>query len=124
MNGTFNIVHAGHCELFEFASRYGYLIVGTNSDRYVYAKYKRKSIKEELRVKVLKSIKYIDEVIVFEEDNASNLLKKIKPNYYIKGPDYIGKTFPEQEICNKLGINIIYHKTNKILNSSKILNLF
>lgn len=124
MNGTFNIVHAGHCELFEFASKYGYLIVGTNSDRYVYAKYKRKSIKEEFRVKVLKSIKYVDEVIVFEEDNASNLLKKIKPNYYIKGPDYIGKEFPEQEVCNKLGINIIYHKTNKILDSSKILNLF
>lgn len=124
INGTFNIVHAGHCELFEFASRYGYLIVGTNSDRYVYAKYKRKSIKEEFRVKVLKSIKYIDKVILFEEDNACNLLKEIKPNYYIKGPDYIGKEFPEQEVCDNLGINIIYHKSNKILSSSKILNIF
>ena len=42
VNGTFNIVHAGHCELFEFASRYGDLIVGINSDRYVYDKYKQK----------------------------------------------------------------------------------
>ena len=124
MNGTFNIVHAGHCELFEFASKYGDLIVGINSDRYVYNKYKLKSIKEEFRVKVLKSIKQIKEVVVFEEDDAVELIKKVKPTYYIKGPDYIGKEFPEQEICDKLGINIIYQKTNKILSSSKILNLF
>lgn len=124
VNGTFNIVHAGHCELFEFASKYGYLIVGVNSDEYVYTKYKNKSIKEDFRVKVLKSIKYIDKVILFEEKNACKLLKKIKPNYYIKGPDYIGQDFLEKEVCKELNINIIYQKTNKILSSSKILNIF
>lgn len=124
MNGTFNIVHAGHCELFEFASKYGDLIVGVNSNRYVYAKYKEKGIKQEFRVKVLESIKYIKNVILFEDDNACKLLKEIKPDYYIKGPDYINKNFAEKELCKDLNINIIYHKTNKILSSSVILNIF
>lgn len=124
VNGTFNIVHAGHCELFEFASKYGDLIVGVNSDRYVYAKYKEKSIKQEFRVKVLESIKYINKVILFEEDNACRLLKEIKPNYYIKGPDYLEKDFAEKELCKNLNINIVYQDVNKILSSSKILNIF
>ena len=124
VNGTFNIVHAGHCELFEFASKYGDLIVGVNSDRYVYAKYKEKGIKQEFRVKVLESIKYINKVILFEENNACRLLKELKPNYYIKGPDYLGKDFAEKQLCKDLSINIIYQDANKILSSSKILNIF
>lgn len=124
INGTFNIVHAGHCELFEFASKYGKVFVGINGDKYVKNKYKEKAIPLNERLKVLYCNKYIYKTIVFEEENACELLKRIKPKYYIKGPDYSNKHYAEIKTAKELNIKIIIHKAEKINSSSKILNIF
>ena len=39
VTGTFNVMHAGHVELLEFASRFGRVTVGLNADSYLYSKY-------------------------------------------------------------------------------------
>lgn len=124
INGTFNIVHAGHCELFEFAFKYGNVFVGINGDEYVKNKYKEKAIPVNERIQVLSSNKYIHKVIVFEEENACELLKRVRPKYYIKGPDYLNKDYPEIKTAKELNINIIIHERIKINSSSKILNIF
>lgn len=124
INGTFNIVHAGHCELFEFASKYGNVFVGVNGEKYVKEKYKEKAIPVKERVQVLSSNKYIYKVLVFEEENACELLRKVRPKYYIKGPDYLNKDYPEIETAKELNIKIIIHEADKINSSSKILNIF
>lgn len=122
--GTFNVCHAGHIRLFEFCSKLGRVVVGVNSDLYLWEKYgKELTVPLIDRLFVLSSCKFIDEIIVFPEKEPSNLIKKIKPDIYVKGPDYAGKKIPEQEVLDSLGINLVIQPTNKEYNSSDLIHL-
>jgi D-beta-D-heptose 7-phosphate kinase/D-beta-D-heptose 1-phosphate adenosyltransferase len=90
-NGCFDILHRGHINLLEASKKMGnYLIVGLNSDASV------KRLKgadrpinnQEDRKKALESIKFVDEVVIFDEDTPYELIKNIKPDIITKGGDY------------------------------------
>ena len=121
--GTFNIVHAGHVELFDFCKGLGTLYVGVNGDRYLKDKYRDKAISLEHRVKVLNSIKQINKVLVFEEQTPIELIKRTRPNIYVKGPDYLGVKIPELKILKNLNIEFIIPEADKILSTSHIISL-
>ena len=63
-----------------------FLIVGLNSDLSVKRlKGNNRPINsQEDRKKVLENIKWVDQVIIFDEDTPLNLIKKINPNLFIK----------------------------------------
>ena len=90
-NGCFDILHAGHIGLLEHCRKIGdKVIVGLNSDESV-SRLKGpsrpiNSIND--RKRVLESIKYVDEVIVFQEDTPEKIIEKLKPNIIVKGGDY------------------------------------
>ena len=120
--GTFNIVHAGHIELFEFCKKVGKtLIVGINTDKYLYKKYGNKAICLDQRIKVLSSIKYVDFIYTFRENTPCNLIEFIKPNIYVKGPDYLGKEIPELKILKKHSIKYYIPSSEKIMSTSSII---
>lgn len=90
-NGCFDILHRGHIELLEKSKLLGdYLIVGLNSDQSV------KRLKgsdrpinnQEDRKKALECLKFVDEVIIFDEDTPYSLIKQVKPDIITKGGDY------------------------------------
>jgi len=90
-NGCFDILHRMHIELLKFCkSRGDYVIVGLNSDASVKALKgdKRPINKEDDRKYVLESLKFVDEVIIFEEETPFNLVKKLRPDEIVKGGDY------------------------------------
>jgi rfaE bifunctional protein nucleotidyltransferase chain/domain len=90
-NGCFDILHKGHIEYLKKSKALGtYLIVAINSDRSVRRlKGESRPInKQEDRALVLESIRYVDKVIVFEEDTPYLLIKQIKPDIITKGGDY------------------------------------
>jgi D-beta-D-heptose 7-phosphate kinase/D-beta-D-heptose 1-phosphate adenosyltransferase len=37
---------------------------------------------------ILESIRYIDEVVIFDEDTPLEIIKQIQPNIIVKGGDY------------------------------------
>jgi len=89
-NGCFDILHRGHVELLKYCSSLGFVIVGLNSDKSV-KRLKgdnRPFFSEEDRKFVLESCKYVNGVVLFEEDTPYNLIKKIKPDIIVKGGDY------------------------------------
>jgi D-beta-D-heptose 7-phosphate kinase/D-beta-D-heptose 1-phosphate adenosyltransferase len=118
-NGCFDILHRGHIELLEQSKRMGdYLIVGINSDESVkrLKGASRPINNQEDRKKALESLKFVDEVIIFDEDTPYELIKTIKPDIITKGGDYT----VESVIGNDLAIvNIISliegHSTTKII---------
>lgn len=113
-NGVFDILHEGHIDLLKFSKEQGdCLIVGINSDKSVQKLkgLKRPIVPQEERKKILESIKYVDYVIIFDELNASNLIKKIKPDIYIKGSDYNIESLPEKNFLNKTKV-IFFSKMN------------
>ncbi len=93
-NGCFDIIHRGHVELLEFCSTLGdKVIVGLNSDKSVrLLKGQNRPINNQNdRKMLLEAIKYVDNVIVFEEETPYNLICKIKPDIIVKGGDYKAK---------------------------------
>jgi D-beta-D-heptose 7-phosphate kinase/D-beta-D-heptose 1-phosphate adenosyltransferase len=90
-NGCFDILHLGHIKYLEKARELGdILIVGINSDESI------KRIKGDQRpvnslydrACLIASLKSVDYVVPFEEDNPEMLIKKIMPDILAKGADY------------------------------------
>jgi len=71
-NGCFDVLHRGHIELFKYAKSLGdYLVVGLDDDVRVRAsKGGNRPINNlEDRIEMLRSIKYIDDVVWFGHDD-------------------------------------------------------
>ena len=89
-NGCFDIIHRGHLELLEYCASLGYVIVGLNSDDSVRTlKGDARPIHNQKdRKYLLHSLKYVDKVIIFNEETPYRLIKEIKPDIIVKGGDY------------------------------------
>lgn len=92
-NGVFDLIHPGHLYLLKNARALGdKLIVGVDSDKSVekLGKTPKRPINnQEIRSQVLKAIRWVDEVIIFEGQNdLRDLLWRLKPDYLVKGGDY------------------------------------
>jgi D-glycero-beta-D-manno-heptose 1-phosphate adenylyltransferase len=90
-NGCFDILHAGHIQsLMQAASLADYLVVGVNSDKSV-KKLKgegRPVNNQDSRAIILAALAMTDAVVIFEEDTPLELIKKISPDFLVKGGDY------------------------------------
>ena len=100
-NGCFDILHRGHIELLEYCASFGEVIVGLNSDNSVrrLKGIERPFNKAEDRKKILESIRYVNKVIIFEEDTPYNLIKALGPDLIVKGSDYLQSEVIGSEIC-------------------------
>ena len=122
MTGTFNLMHAGHVELLEFASRFGHVTVGVNADSYLHSKYgKDMTVPLMNRAYVLSSCRYVDDVVVFTDDEPSSLILQLRPRVYVRGPDYAGKQLVEQSALDQVGAELIIHQSEKIHDSSSLV---
>ena len=90
-NGCFDILHRGHFELLNFCKSFGGLVVvGLNSDKGV-SDLKgegRPYNNQDDRAYALSACKFVDDIIIFEEDTPLELIKKIQPDIIVKGGDY------------------------------------
>lgn len=106
-NGCFDLVHRGHIELLRFAKKQGdYLIVGLNSDESVRRlKGNARPIHNQAdRKLVLESIRWVDEVIIFDQQTPYDLIKTIRPDIIVKGGDYTASSV----VGNDLAKVVIY----------------
>jgi D-beta-D-heptose 7-phosphate kinase/D-beta-D-heptose 1-phosphate adenosyltransferase len=89
-NGCFDILHRGHLELLRYCSTLGCVTVGLNSDSSTQALKgpKRPYSNEKDRKFMLESLKYVDKVIIFEEETPLRLIQELKPDIIVKGGDY------------------------------------
>ena len=89
-NGCFDILHRGHIEYLKEAAKIGSLVVGLNSDASVRRlKGETRPINnQEDRKAMLLALRFVDEVIIFDEDTPLELIKRIDPDVVVKGGDY------------------------------------
>lgn len=90
-NGCFDILHRGHTEYLAFARAQGdALVVGLNSDSSVRrAKGPTRPVNPEAdRAFVLGSLRAVDFVVIFDEDEPRDLISKILPDVLVKGKDW------------------------------------
>ena len=90
-NGCFDILHRGHADYLAFARSQGdALLVGLNSDQSV-RRLKgptRPVNPEQDRAYVLGSLRAVDFVVIFDEDEPRDLISQILPDVLVKGKDW------------------------------------
>jgi D-beta-D-heptose 7-phosphate kinase/D-beta-D-heptose 1-phosphate adenosyltransferase len=120
-NGCFDILHIGHIELFKYAKSLGHkLIVGIDSDQRIKNnKGSNRPVNTELdRKNFLESIRYIDEVYIFNtDDELRSLLLKNNINLIIVGDDYSNKYVIGSEYCS-----VIFFEKVQNYSTSRIIN--
>lgn len=130
-NGCFDIIHAGHVDYLGKAKSLGdVLVVGMNSDSSIrrIKGEKRPILPQELRAKVLSSLKPVDYVVIFEEDTPLELIKAVKPDILVKGGDWeidriVGRDFVESYGGEVVTIPFEYNiSTTKII--ERIIQLY
>jgi D-beta-D-heptose 7-phosphate kinase/D-beta-D-heptose 1-phosphate adenosyltransferase len=104
-NGTFDILHPGHIELFKVGASLGKkLIVATDTDEKIR---KDKGAFKPInnlcdRISMLQAIKYIDEVLYFNtREELEGLIKLYMPDILLLGDDWqggdvVGKEYARQ----------------------------
>jgi D-beta-D-heptose 7-phosphate kinase/D-beta-D-heptose 1-phosphate adenosyltransferase len=91
INGSFDLLHAGHLHILEDARRQGdVLIVGVNSDASVkrYKSADRPLIGEADRARMLLALRSVDYVHIFDEDVPMPFLEEVRPDVHTNGSEY------------------------------------
>jgi rfaE bifunctional protein nucleotidyltransferase chain/domain len=108
--GCFDVLHAGHVASLEAARRLGdRLVVLLNSDASV------RRLKGPSRPvngvadrrRVLESLTCVDEVVVFDEDDPREALRRLRPDVWAKGGDYDVASLPEAALLPEWGGRVV-----------------
>ena len=95
VNGSFDVLHAGHIELFKYARSVGdRLVVGTDTDERIRElKGNTRPINQQIhRLSMLNAIKYIDQVVTFGSlEEQITRMKESGAKTLVIGSDYKGK---------------------------------
>jgi len=138
-SGYFNPLHIGHINLLSEAKNLGdFLVVVVNNDEQVRLKGSVPFMKQEERIEIIKTLRFVDEVFLSvdnytdgKERPISESLKIIAEKYsgneliFAKGGDRGIDNIPwqEREVCKKYNIKIINDVGGgKIQSSSWLIN--
>jgi rfaE bifunctional protein kinase chain/domain/rfaE bifunctional protein nucleotidyltransferase chain/domain len=128
-HGVFDLLHLGHIKHLKSAKSLGdYLIVSVTSNRFIKKGPGQPIFNQQQRKELLNELKIVDEVIISDTESAEDVIRVVKPNFYVKGPDYkinnldkSKKIFYEKKLVQKYGGEVKY--TNDItFSSTNIIN--
>ena len=122
VNGTFDVLHIGHIKLLEFASQFGEVRVGIDTDVRV------KQFKGELRpinnindrIDFINSIKYVNSSVSFSTDEElCDRIKEWNTDIIIIGNDYKDKKVIGSHLVKEVIFfdKIDGHSSTKIIES-------
>jgi rfaE bifunctional protein nucleotidyltransferase chain/domain len=126
-NGCFDLLHAGHVRSLKAAAALGdVLVVGLNSDASV-RRLKgpgRPVLAEAERAELLAALECVDHVLVFPEDEPSNVLCQLRPDVHCKGAEYApphGRPLPERAVVESYGGRVAFLPLVEGLSTTELL---
>jgi glycerol-3-phosphate cytidylyltransferase/D-beta-D-heptose 7-phosphate kinase/D-beta-D-heptose 1-phosphate adenosyltransferase len=130
VSGYFNPLHGGHLDMIEAAKGIGdRLIVIVNNDKQQLLKKGKIILDEDNRIRLISALKYVDDaVLAVDEDppviETLKLIAEMHPQHdlvFANGGDRDStKVIPESEICQELGIEIVWGLGDKVDSSTRI----
>ncbi len=130
VSGGFDPVHIGHVRMFNEAKKLGdKLVVILNNDNWLRLKKGFSFMSEAERKEIIESFRAVDEVLVtFHEQGTTDLsvcreLEFLKPDIFANGGDRKADNIPEYELCNRLGIQMVFNigAGGKVQSSSELV---
>jgi cytidyltransferase-like protein len=123
-SGYFDPLHVGHIELLEKAKALGdWLIVVVNNNRQAESKKGKAFMSEEDRVKIVSSLRCVDQVFlaIDKDDSVCESLTELNPDIFANGGDRFNDEVAETKVCKDLGIEIVDGLGEKIRSSSELV---
>lgn len=124
LNGSFDLLHAGHLHILFEASKQGdTLLVALNSDQSI-QKYKstdRPIIPLKYRLQMIAAIEFVDFVTYFDETDPRAFLEKVQPDVHTNATEY-GPQCIEAETVRKYGGKLFLIDRVDNLSTSEIIN--
>ena len=130
-HGVFDLLHIGHIKHFEEAKTLGdVLVVSITPDEFVNKGPGRPVFTTSLRLEALAALQSVDYVVANNLPSAEEIIKSLKPDIYLKGPDYkdhlkdiTGKINDEEASVKSIGGEIQYTE-DITFSSSSLLNKY
>ncbi len=127
-HGVFDLVHPGHIRHLTYTkSKSNILIVSITSDIHVKKADLRPYVPQKLRAENLAALEFVDYVLIDQNETPNDNIKKIKPDFFVKGYEYITsrkdnpKTIEEKNILNSYGGKFLFTPGDYIMSSSNII---
>ncbi len=128
-HGTFDLLHPGHIVHFEEAKRLGdVLVVTLTAEDHVSKGPGRPYFNDELRVKYLSSLEYVDYVVVIPFPSAVEAIECVRPHIYCKGKEYedhqndvTGNIRDDVSTAERFG-GKVHYVGSVVFSSTKLLN--
>jgi D-glycero-beta-D-manno-heptose 1-phosphate adenylyltransferase len=106
-NGVFDVLHMGHVMYLEAARELGAaLVVAVNTDASARRLGKgpdRPLNRESDRAVVVAALASVSYVVLFDEDTPTELMRRCRPELYVKGADYDVDSLPEAALVRSWG---------------------
>lgn len=128
-HGVFDLLHVGHLRYFEEARAMGdVLVVTLTTDKHVNKGPHRPAFTEQLRAEVLAALECVDFVAINPTPTAVEAIRLIKPDVYVKGPDYqdtskdiTGKILEEEAAVREAGGRLAF-TSGETFSSTTLIN--
>ena len=123
-NGCFDILHRGHVDYLQEAAALGErLVIGLNSDESVRRLDKatdRPFNDQESRAKVIAGMRFVDAVVIFDQDTPLELIKALQPDVLVKGGDWKPEQIVGADVVKARGGEV---RSLKMVNGFSTTNL-
>ncbi len=110
-NGCFDLLHPGHVASLRAARALGdLLVVGVNSDASV-CELKgagRPVQPATARAEILRELRSVDHVIVFDGSTPIDLIRELRPDVYVKGADWRDQPLAEADLVRDQGGEVAF----------------
>ena len=110
VSGGFDPPHIGHVRMFKEASEWGTVIVAINSDEWLMRKKGYVFMPWEQRAEIISEFASVSIVSAFDDsdDTACAAIKKFRPSAFANGGDRKKNNTPEMDLCDDLGIQMLW----------------
>jgi len=110
VSGGFDPPHIGHIRMFQDAAEWGEVIVAINSDDWLMRKKGYVFMPWLERAEIIRELTSVDRVVSFNDndDTAIQAIKVHQPDAFAIGGDRKKKNTPEMDLCDKLGIQMLW----------------
>jgi len=107
--GTFDLLHIGHLELFNYCKRFGDLVIGLNTDEFV-LQYKGKLPVQNYVTRWDNIVRFVGIEARKNEEAGKELIEWVDPDVIVVGMDW-----HEEDYLNQIGIDVEYLNDNDII---------
>ena len=110
VSGGFDPPHIGHVRMFKEASKWGDVVVAMNSDDWLMRKKGYVFMPWKERAEIIREFASVTVVTRFDDsdDTACNAIRKFRPDAFANGGDRKKNNTPEMDLCDELGIQMLW----------------